>query len=192
MVARTNRLVVLALIGLLLAGTAGPVAAHETQSVDGYDITFGGAAEPLITGERMWLEFEIVDNETGEPVTGQADSLNAAVQIEGHDRGELTLGEKHGEDGVYEAPVVFTEPGEYVVHLEGSIEDTEVHTHFEKEVRDRAELEYPANGSRTADGDSETQSANRPSEAGFGAGGVAAVGIGLVGVAGAALVRRRR
>ena len=112
---------------ILLASAVGPAAAHDTQSVEGYEITFGGAEEPLITGERMWLEFEIVDNESGEPVTNQS-NLTASVQIDGGEKTALDLSEKHGEPGVYEAPVIFTEAGNYTVHLEGTINGTAVHT----------------------------------------------------------------
>ena len=184
-------LVVLVLIGLLVVGSVGPVAAHETQNVDGYDVTFGGADEPLITDERMWLEFELVDNETGEPVEGQADALSASVQIEGQERSEVNLTEKHGEDGVYEAPVIFTEPGEYVVHLEGSIDDTEVHTHFETEVHDHTDLEYPSDDSRAANDSDEAQADTQTAEAGFGSASVAIAAIAIVGAISTFLFRWR-
>lgn len=144
-------LVTLVLVVALAGGTFGLTAAHETQEVEGYDVTFGGADEPVITGERMWLEFEIVDNETGEPVEAQAETLKISVQKQGYERKELEVSEKHGEPGVYEAAVIFTEPGEYFVHLEGSIDGTDVHTHFEKNVHDHTELEYPTEDHRTDD-----------------------------------------
>lgn len=52
----------------------------------------------------------------------------------------LEVSEKHGVPGVYEAAVVFTASGKYTVHMEGTIEGTEVHTHFEKEVEDHITL----------------------------------------------------
>ena len=188
-----NQLAALALVVVLLVGVAAPVAAHETQTFDGYDVTFGGADEPLITGERMWLELEVVDNETGDPVEGQADNLELYVQTSGHERSEVNLSEKDGEDGVYEAPVVFTEPGDYVVHAEGQIEETEVHTHFETEVTDRADLEYPNDDSQNAAREDETHAHddNETAEAGLGAVGPAMAAIGAVGGVGALLFRWR-
>lgn len=181
-------LIALVVLVTVMTGIATPVMAHETQNVEGYDITFGGADEPLITGERMWVEFEIVNNETGEPVTDQAENLTVSVQTAESEKTALELSEKHGEPGVYEAPVLFTEPGDYVVHLEGSVGGTEVHTHFEKEVQDHTALEYPSDESQTEDGDSESQT----DEAGFGSLSVAIVGIGAVAAIGTLLLRRRR
>lgn len=135
--------VTLLIVAAVMVAAVGPATAHETQTVEGYELTFGGADEPVITGERMWLEIEIVDEETGEPVEGQADSLEVSIQQAGGEKVEWNVSEKHGEPGVYEAAVIFTEPGDYVVHVEGTIEDTEVHTHFEKEVHDHNDLEYP-------------------------------------------------
>lgn len=131
------------LIVVLLIGAMSLVGAHETREVEGYDVTFGGEDEPIVTGERMWLQLEIVDNETGEPVEGQADTLKISLQKLGNEKVPFEVSESHGEPGVYEVAVIFTEPGEYVIHMEGSIDGTEVHTHFETEVHDHTELEFP-------------------------------------------------
>lgn len=185
-------LTALVVITVLMTVAVGPVVAHETQELDGYDVTFGGADEPLITGERMWLEFEIVDNETGEPVDGQAETLTVSIDASGSEKTPLEVSEKHGEPGVYEAPVIFTEPGEYVVHLEGALEGTEVHTHFEKEVGDHTELEYPGDDSGTedADNDSRTDTDDQSDESGLGSVGVAVAAIGHLGAVGAYRSRR--
>lgn len=135
-------LVVVAVVVLAMVAVT-PGAAHESQEIDGYELTFGGADEPVITGERMWLQLHITD-EHGEPVSDQADTLEWRVEKPGEvDPVILEVSESHGEPGVYEAAVVFTEPGEYVIHVEGTVEDTEVHTHFEKDVEDRTALAYP-------------------------------------------------
>lgn len=185
--------IALGLIVVVVIGAAGPAIAHETQTVEGYELTFGGADEPVITGERMWLELEIVDNETGEPVENQSESLSIAVQKPGHEKVELDVSEKHGEPGVYQVPIIFTEPGEYVIHVEGSIEDTEIHTHFEKEVHDASELEYPDNETETADNESRSnadgyRSARTSSLLDF---GIEATAIGVVALVGVVLRRRR-
>lgn len=188
-----KQVITLVIVTVLMASAASPAVAHETQEVEGYDVTFGGADEPVITGERMWMEFEIVDNETGEPVENQSETVTVSVQTAGSDKTALNVSEKHGEPGVYEAPVIFTEPGEYVVHLEGSLEDTEVHTHFEKEVHDHTEIEYPGEASESVDGGDESQTdENQTEEAGFGSFSVAIAAISVVGAIGAFLLRRRR
>lgn len=164
-------LMVLLVVAVVALGTVAvtPAAAHDTKTIDGYELTFGGADEPVITGERMWLEVRITD-EDGEPVTGQEDTLQWKVEKPGEDSAELEASEKHGEPGVYRAAVIFTEPGEYVIHIEGTIEDTEAHTHFEKEVHDHTDLEFPG------------QTAESAAMSGFGI-GVAGVAIAAIAVA---------
>lgn len=134
----------LALAWVLLVGAVHPAAAHETVTIDGYELTFGGSDEPVITGERMWLQVEIVNADTGEPVEGQGDSLGMAVQRPfGNDTFELAVGGVHGQPGVYEGAVVFTEPGTYTVYVNGSIDGTEIDASFQKQVHDATKLEYP-------------------------------------------------
>ena len=186
-------LLALVTIMVLLTSIVGPATAHESQTVEGYEITFGGEDEPVITGERMWLQFDIVDNETGESTTGQAENLTVSVQTAGSDKTALEVSEKHGEPGVYEAPVIFTEPGDYVIHLEGSLEGTAVHTHFEKEVQDHTELEYPIDNPQAADGGDESQTDDtQTDQAGFGSVGVVIVAIGVVATIGVVLLRQQR
>lgn len=208
---RTHRpLVAIGLVVTLAIGAVSPAVAHESQTIEGYDLTFGGADEPVITNERMWLELDIVDNETGEPVTNQTDTLNISVQKPGQEKVELDVSEKHGEPGVYETAVIFTEPGEYVVHVEGSIEGTAVHTHFEKEVHDHTELRYPRNASQSVgneSGSAETESRGsgadtgsqtdendaRPSQSTFNPGfGAVITALGVLTVVGGLYMFRRR
>lgn len=133
-----------AVVGVVLVGTVSLVTAHETKTVNGYELTFGGSDEPVITGERMWLQVEIIDNETGEPVTEQEDSLEMAVQRPfGNDTFELEVESVYDRPGWYEGAVVFTEPGTYTVYINGSINGTDINTSFSKKVHDASELEYP-------------------------------------------------
>lgn len=169
--------VTLAVAGLVLAGAVGLAAAHETETVNGYELTFGGSDEPVITDERMWLQVEILDAETEEPVEDQADSLEMAVQRPfGNDTHELEVGAVHGSPGLYQGAVVFTEPGTYTVYINGSINGTEIDTTFQKQVHDAETLEYPE---RTG---SSLLGSGLP--AGFGLGVVAVLALGGVLVAG--------
>lgn len=138
------RTLVVLVIGVLVGSAVPVVSAHETETVDGYEMTFGGADEPIITDERMWLEVEIVDAETGEPVKGLEDSLTIAVQRPfGNDTHRLDVSSSYGQPGRYEAPVVFTEPGTYTVFISGTIDGTEANLTFQKQVHDASNLEYP-------------------------------------------------
>lgn len=179
---QTRLLMALFVAAVVMLGTVAviPTAAHESETIDGYELTFGGADEPVITGERMWLVLRISD-EDGEPLPDQADALQWRVEKPGEeDPVVLDVSEKHGEPGVYEAAVVFTEPGEYVVHIEGTVEDTEVHTHYEKEVNDRTALEYP-----------ESHDDEAAAVTGFGPDFGIGIALGLVGAIVAFFIGRR-
>nr|WP_242509233.1 FixH family protein [Natrinema altunense] len=192
---QTRYLLVIGVTALVLISAVGPAVAHDTQAVAGNEVTFGGADEPLVTGERMWLEFEIVDAESGGPVENVSENLTVSIQMEGHEKTALESSDKYGEPGVYEAPVVFTEAGDYVVHLEGTIDGKAVHTHFEKTVDDRAALEYPGDDAQSSAGSDESQSdGNETQSASFASATTTAVAVGIVGIAaaGVMILRRRR
>ncbi len=150
----------LLVVGLVVSGAVAVVSAHDAETVDGYHITVGGADEPVITDERMWLEVEIVESETGEPVEGLEDALSIAVQRPfGDETHELDVSSRFGAPGWYEAPVVFTEPGTYTVFVNGTVDGTDVELTIQKQVHDASSLEYPPqttaeagnSGSLTAD-----------------------------------------
>lgn len=47
-----------------------PGFSHEDKTVGPYQLIFEGTDEPLITGERMWLEVQVTNLEIGKPVEG--------------------------------------------------------------------------------------------------------------------------
>lgn len=169
---------ILLVLCIVLAGTSGVASAHETETIEGYELTFGGSDEPVITDERMWLQVEIVDNETGEPVEGLDDDVEMSVQRPfGNDTHELEVDGVFGEPGLYEGAVVFTEPGTYTVFINATINDTEIETEFSKKVHDRSNLRYPATANNSTEGHTHDQS----EEFGNGFGATAAtVALGLI------------
>lgn len=150
-----------ALIAAFAIGAfASPAAAHETDSDEGYEFLFGGEDEPMITDERMWLEVEITDEETGEPAEDlEEGDLTITVHSEADrvdETYEADMDARFGEAGWYEAPVLFTEPGRYVFVIEGTIDGDGVRVEFTGdhfEVQDRSELYYPAADQAAAGGD---------------------------------------
>lgn len=126
-----------------LSVLAAPVAAHDTETDGGYDVTSGGADEPIITGEQQWLEIEIVDAESGEPIEDAGESLTVTVQKSGTDEVYEADAEGRCEPGWCEAPIFFTEPGEYAVTVEGTVDGTEIGTTFQKTVEDPDDLRCP-------------------------------------------------
>lgn len=179
-----HRLVLsLAVVVVVIAGVAGVVGAHETTTVEGYELTFGGSDEPVITGERMWLQLEILEADTGEPVEGLEGAIELSVQRPfGDDTFDLEVGAVHGQPGLYQGAVVFTEPGTYTVYVEADVDGTAVETSFQTQVHNASTLRYPPPAQ------DEPPATGMDAAMGFGAGVVVAA----VGMAVAYGVGRRR
>lgn len=164
-------LVCVVVVTAAVSFVAATAAAHDTKTDGGYDILFGGADEPIITDERQWLEIEITDADSGDPVEDAGESLTVTVQRSGADEVyEADAEARHDEPGWYEAPILFTEPGDYAVTVDGTVDGTEISATFQKTVEDPADLEYP-------DRKGEESSALGT---GFGA-GAAVISLGLLG-----------
>lgn len=181
----SHALLVFLIAGTLVTGAVAVASAHDTETVDGYDVTFGGADEPVITDERMWLEVNVVDSETEEPVEGLEESLTMAVQRPfGNDTHELDVSSRFGEPGWYEAPIVFTEPGTYTVFVNGSIDGTAFTLTFQKQVHNASTLEYPPRSASNSEGRAGSLTEGFP-------GIVVGAGIAVLGMAIAFVAGRR-
>lgn len=135
---------ILVILIIVFTGTAGLATAHETTTVNGYELTFGGSDEPVITGERMWMQVEILDAETGEPVEEVADSVKLAVRRPfGNDTYDLEVSGVHGRPGWYEGAVIFTEPGTYTIFITAELDGETIETTFQKQVHNASNLQYP-------------------------------------------------
>lgn len=186
---RTMFLCVLVVSAALVA-LAAPAAAHDTNTEEGYDVMFGGSDEPIITGERQWFEIHVTDAESGDSIEDA--ELTVTVQQSGAEETyEVDAEGRHGEPGWYEAAIYFTEPGDYAVTIEGTIDGTEISTTFQKEVDTPDDLEYPeSEGDEAAaeqadeDGDDEASSA-------LGTGFGAVAGLVAFGALGAVFLLRR-
>lgn len=177
-----ERVGILAILIIVFIGTAGLATAHETTTVNGYELTFGGSDEPVITDERMWMQVEILDAETGEPVEGVGDSVDLAVQRPfGNDTFDLDVSSVHGQPGLYEGAVVFTEPGTYTVFITAELDDETIETSFQKQAHNASNLQYPQ-PTPTPEQDS-----GMDTSTGFGLGVVVAA----IGMIGAFIIGRR-
>lgn len=180
---RTERIVILLMVGVMFSGVVGLAAAHESTTIDGYELTFGGSDEPVITGERMWLQVEILDADTGDPVDGLDDSVSMAVQQPfGNDTFDLTVSSVHGQPGWYEGPIVFTEPGTYTIFITADIDGDTIETSFQKQVHNASKLQYPQSGS------SSNQQQGIDPALGFGLGAL----VTAIGMIGAFAIGRRK
>ncbi len=86
---RIGRASVLAVALTSVVG-AGVALAHEHREVGEYSITVGFMDEPVFTGQKSGLEFEVAIHETEEPVEGLEETLSAEVTF-GADTRELEI-----------------------------------------------------------------------------------------------------
>ena len=135
---------VLAVITLLQPLTT---SAHETREVaTDYSFVVGFISEPAIQGDTngIWLEVTMAEA----PVLGLADTLQAQV-IFGDQTRDMTLTPAFGEEGVYEAVFIPSEPGDYTFRFFGQIDGVDVDETFTSSpegfdsVAPRADFEFP-------------------------------------------------
>lgn len=119
--------------GALVASMAfaSVAAAHAELDVPGYEVEIGWINEPTFAGQPNG--FEVFVNKDGKPVTDLGDdALKLVVSTAGQDTPSLALTpafsveEGWGTPGRYTTSLVPTVPGEYKVHLTGSIHGTAV------------------------------------------------------------------
>ncbi len=121
------------------------------------------------------------------PVLGLADTLQAQV-IFGDQSRDMTLTPAFGEEGVYEAVFIPSQPGDYTFRFFGQIDGVDVDETFTSSpegfdsVQPRAEFEFPGSEGEVGDGD--TNSVAMPLAAGA---VVLLLGAGASGLA----IRRR-
>ncbi len=121
--------------------------AHEHRDVGEITMTVGFITEPAIQGDTNGVWLEVMKGE--EPVTGLADTLKVEV-IFGDQSREFDLVPAWGEDGVYEAVFIPTQPGDYSFRFVGQIDGVDVDETFTSSpegfdsVTARTDLEFPA------------------------------------------------
>jgi hypothetical protein len=148
---RRMALAVLTLLGLALAMPFA-ASAHEHREVGDVTLVVGFIAEPAIQGDTNGIWLEVTQGE--EPVTGLADTLKAQA-IFGDQTRDFDLVPAFGEDGVYEAVFIPTEPGDYTFRFYGQINGVDVDETFTSSpegfdsVAARADLEFPSSSMDT-------------------------------------------
>lgn len=177
-------------VAAALATLAAPAAAHDTNTEEGYDVMFGGSDEPIITGERQWFEIQITDAESGDSIEDA--TLTVTVQQSGAEETyEVDAEARHGEPGWYEAAIFFTEPGDYAVTVEGTIDGTEISTTFQKEVDTPDDLEYPESKGDEAAAEQANEDGDDEASSALGTGFGAVAGLVAFGALGAVFLLRR-
>ena len=117
----------LAISGLLALIAAGPASAHVVEHAGPYTIEVGWQHEPTYVGETNGVQV-IIHDKDDKPVTDlKEDDLKAVISTGGQQSGELTFEpgfdpeEMEGNLGEYDAPILPTAPGDYTIHVTGSI-----------------------------------------------------------------------
>jgi hypothetical protein len=166
----------LAALAALLAAP-WPALAHESREVSGYNIVVGFIQEPVFSGQKSGLEFEVTRDD--EPVEGLHETLEAEV-IFGDQRRELPLSPRFGQPGWYQSVFFPTAAGAYTFHIFGEIEDTAFDESFTSgpdtfnEVQEVTTGQFPVVYPATGD-------LVRDAEAGAGAATTAAIALVLGG-----------
>ncbi len=177
----------LATLAIAAVALAQPLvsSAHETREVaTDYSFVVGFINEPAIQGDTNGIYLNVTMAEA--PVLGLADTLQAQV-IFGDATRDMTLSPAFGEEGVYEAVFIPSEPGDYAFRFFGQIDGVDVDETFTSSpegfdsVAARADLEFP--GSEGEVGGTDTTSLAMPLAAG-------AIVLAIVGAGGLALRRR--
>ena len=125
---RIGRAGVLAIVLTSVVG-AGVALAHEHREVGEYAITVGFMDEPVFTGQKSGLEFEVVHHDTEEPVEGLEETLSAEVTF-GADTRELEISPAFGTPGAYRSVFMPTAAGQYTFRIFGEIEGTAIDEEF--------------------------------------------------------------
>ena len=149
-VARTLSTLVAMAAALALLPLATLAHDHRAILNDEYEITVGFITEPAYAGELNWLWFSIVqgDRETGTPVAGLTDSLEAEV-IFGDQSMPLKLSPVFDEEGAYRGIFIPTTPGDYTCRISGAIDGQAIDESFTSSsegfdsVQDPGALQFP-------------------------------------------------
>lgn len=183
--ARNRIILAMGLMALAIVAIAQPLvgSAHELRDVaTDYSFVVGFINEPAIQGDTNGIWLEVTTGE--EPVLGLADTLQAQV-IFGDQTRDMALTPAFGEDGVYEAIFIPSQPGDYTFRFFGQIEGVDVDETFTSSpegfdsVQARADFEFPGSeGEIGTGGDGDVTSVAMPVAAGaivllLGAGGLA-------------------
>lgn len=115
----------LLIAAMMLLFTAGTAGAHGHEHVGPYEVVIGFRSEPALQGEPNGLDLRVTNHETGAPVVGLEETLQAEISFGGSTM-PLTLRPRFGEEGAYTADVLPTQAGDYTFRIFGQIEGTPV------------------------------------------------------------------
>jgi hypothetical protein len=118
----STALLLAVLMTLVGAGTA---RAHGHEVIGAYEIVIGFRTEPAVVGEPNGLDLRVKLHETGEPVRGLEETLQAEIRFGGATM-PLDLRPRYGQEGAYTADVLPTAAGDYTFRIFGTIAGTPI------------------------------------------------------------------
>ena len=143
---------------LLLLFIAAPALGHERREIGEYMFVVGFIAEPVFTGQKSGLEFQVSRGE--EPVEGLAESLTAVAMYQDQTL-DLPLSPRFGQPGWYQSVFFPTAAGPYTFHITGTVDGTPIDEQFTSseegfdEVKEATSgqfpVQYPPMGDLVAD-----------------------------------------
>ena len=176
--------------------SSGHAYAHESRDLGPYQVEVGWLNEPAFVGQVNGLSLSVTDTRTKQPVEGLEKTLSADVAAGGLKSFPLQLAPRFETPGAYDGSFVPTATGAYIFHIVGKIETLAVDEKFASgpntfdDIADIAALQYP-NKVPMADDlrvklDSIQSAIDQTRVI-----AIVALAVAIVGLAGAALARRR-
>lgn len=175
---------VFALVTLLFS--VGVASAHEHRELGEYTVEVGFMFEPALVNEPNGLFLAVVkgDEETGTPVEGLAETLDAEITYGGETK-VVALRGVFDSPGAYTADIIPTQEGAYTFRFFGTIEGMEIDESFTSGPETFAEVQSSENISFPASTDASDSAAADVKDTADSARTLAIVGI-VVGVLGLA------
>ena len=138
------------MLGALLPfAVASTALAHERRAVGPYTFVVGFASEPAIQGEPNGATVRISRTDGGAPVEGAEKTLKIQIASGGGNPKEFPLRAVFGQPGLYQADLIPTKAGSYILTFTGSVEGVNVNEKFESgpgrfdDVQDATKLQFP-------------------------------------------------
>jgi hypothetical protein len=153
--------VVVASLGIF----ASPASAHERRTVGPYTFVVGWIVEPSYLGQLNALDLTVTETATSKAVEGLEKTLKADITTGGATTA-LTIASRFGLPGKYQGQVLPTKTGDYIFHITGTVNTTQIDEKFESGpgrfggIEDIASLQFPNKVPSNADLASKLDDAN--------------------------------
>jgi len=153
--------VVVASLGIF----ASPAAAHERRTVGPYTFVVGWIVEPSYVGQLNALDLTVTDTASTKAIEGLEKTLKADITTGGATTA-LTIASRFGLPGKYQGQVLPTKVGDYIFHITGTVNTTQVDEKFESGpgrfggIEDIAGLQFPSKVPSNSDLASKLDDAN--------------------------------